>query len=213
MGKRGCKVRLKPDGRHRTCRRTQKIPICRKRRRLFSTEPTVEKAARLVHGNPREVATCPRRASGLDWRHGPLLAGRRQRPAFWLQAYGGRHWTPDRVKDGEHTIIIPHLLWGLSGGIQPDRVASKLLAGDDDGLAARLLYAWPDPMPPRRPTHCAGSRSRACRAPKVGRVAREPPEPVILPFTGRRCGCASGLPGGSCRYRARRGRNVPILAR
>ena len=26
-----------------------------------------------------------------------------------------------------------------------------LLSGDDDGLAARPLYAWPDPTPPRKP--------------------------------------------------------------
>jgi hypothetical protein len=30
-----------------------------------------------------------------------------------------------------------------------------LLQGDDDGLAARPLYAWPDPVRPRRPQHKA----------------------------------------------------------
>ena len=37
------------------------------------------------------------------------------------------------------------------GGIQPDRMATLLMAGDDDGLAARFLYGWPHSVPPQRP--------------------------------------------------------------
>lgn len=51
------------------------------------------------------------------------------------------------MKDGDAAPDIPHLTWGVLGGFQPDRVASVLFAGDDDGLAARFLYAWPAPLP------------------------------------------------------------------
>jgi hypothetical protein len=34
----------------------------------------------------------------------------------------------------------------LLGGRQPDRL-SQALSGADDGLAARLCYIWPDPLP------------------------------------------------------------------
>ena len=40
----------------------------------------------------------------------------------------------------------------MVGGIQPDRLASLLLSGDDDGLPARFLMVWPEPIPPIRPT-------------------------------------------------------------
>jgi putative DNA primase/helicase len=33
------------------------------------------------------------------------------------------------------------------GGIQPDKLASALLASPDDGLVARFLWAWPDKLP------------------------------------------------------------------
>jgi len=71
--------------------------------------------------------------------------------AMWLEAWGGRSYIIDRVKlDGE-PIQIPHLSVGVLGGIQPDRLASVLHAGDDDGLHARFLYFWPEPVPPMRP--------------------------------------------------------------
>src|SRR5262249_10770505 len=49
-------------------------------------------------------------------------------------------------------IDIPYCAVSLLGGIQPDRLNSLLLTGDNDGLAARPLYAWPDPVPSKRPT-------------------------------------------------------------
>ncbi len=46
---------------------------------------------------------------------------------------------------------MPHLAWSVIGAIPPDRVASLLLAGDDDGMMARFLPIWPERVPPRRP--------------------------------------------------------------
>ena len=71
--------------------------------------------------------------------------------AFWLETYGGRPYRYDRVALKGETIDIPFCSVSLLGGLQPDRLNSMLLSGDDDGLAARPLYAWPDPVPPRRP--------------------------------------------------------------
>jgi len=70
--------------------------------------------------------------------------------ALWLEAYNGRPYVVDRIKDPE-PIHVQRLTVALAGGIQPDRLASGLLAGDDDGLAARILYFWPEPVPPQRP--------------------------------------------------------------
>ena len=46
----------------------------------------------------------------------------------------------------------------MLGGIQPDRLQSCLLKGDDDGLSARFLYIYPNPAPRQRPKHLADDR-------------------------------------------------------
>lgn len=71
--------------------------------------------------------------------------------AFWLEAYGGRSYVLDRVKFGGKAVHIPHLSVSVLGSIQPDRLASLLMAGDDDGLSARFLYCYPDRVIPTRP--------------------------------------------------------------
>jgi hypothetical protein len=153
------------------------------RRRLFSTEPTVEKAARMAHGNPRGLLLVRDELAGWIGGMDRYSRGNGSDRAFWLQAYGGRHWTPDRIKDGEHDIIVPHLLWGVCGGIQPDRIANQLLTGDDDGLAARFLYSWPIPIPPRRPTGTPDHTIARAALRRLVELPWQPPEPVILPFS------------------------------
>jgi hypothetical protein len=153
------------------------------RRRIFSTEPTVEKAARLAHGNPRGLSLIRDELSGWIGGMDRYSRGDGNDRAFWLQAHGGRHWAPDRIKDGEHDMTVPHLLWGVCGGIQPDRLASQLLAGDDDGLAARLIFGWPEHKSPSRPRTTV---DRAIALDALGRLIKlpwEPPEPVSLPLT------------------------------
>ncbi len=71
--------------------------------------------------------------------------------AFWSEAFNGNYYVVDRVKHPE-PIRIPHLAVSIIGGIQPDRLNSLLLSGDDDGLPARFLMVWPEPLPPQRPT-------------------------------------------------------------
>lgn len=71
--------------------------------------------------------------------------------AFWLEAWGGRSYTVDRVKN-DQPMTIPHLSISVLGGIQPDKLANMLLKGDDDGLTARFMYFWPDPVPLERPS-------------------------------------------------------------
>jgi hypothetical protein len=70
--------------------------------------------------------------------------------AFYLESYGGRRFAVDRVKDPE-PIVVPALTLSIMGGIQPDRLDSLLLTGEDDGLVARFLWTWPDRIPPQRP--------------------------------------------------------------
>jgi hypothetical protein len=62
----------------------------------------------------------------------------------WLKAYDGASVIIDRVR---HPVpyIIPRFSVGVLGGVQPDKVA-ELLKGSDDGLIARILWAYPEPI-------------------------------------------------------------------
>jgi hypothetical protein len=153
------------------------------RRRLFSTTPTTEKAARLAFDNPRGMVLIRSELAG--WLGGmDRYAGREGADrAFWLEAYDGDHWAPDRVKDGEEIVTIDHLLWAIMGGIQPDRIASQLLSGDDDGLAARLIYTWPEPQPPRMPRASADYETAFVSLRRLLALPWQPPQPMLLPFT------------------------------
>lgn len=117
-----------------------------RQRRAYSSDPTIEAARDLSAANPRGLLLHRDELAG--WLEGMARYGNGKGGAdraFWLEAFGGGRWASDRVKDGDAAVTIPHLTWGILGGMQPDRLASVLLAGDDDGLTARFLYCWPAP--------------------------------------------------------------------
>jgi hypothetical protein len=152
------------------------------RRRIFSTDPTVAKAERLSAANPRGLLLLRDELAGWIAGMDRFNNGAGSDRAFWLQAYGGRPWTPDRVKDGDAEVSVPNLTWSIVGGIQPDRLASLLLTGDDDGLAARFLYTWPAPQRPRRPRD---GLAVACAREWLARLRVlpwTPPAPLLVPF-------------------------------
>lgn len=118
------------------------------RPRIVVMDSTAEALAAILASNPKGACMFRDELAGFiagQGRYGDDAA----RP-FFLESWGGRSFTVDRVKLSM-PIIIPHLTLSVVGGIQPDRLNSLLLAGDDDGLAARFLFVWPDPTPPVRP--------------------------------------------------------------
>jgi hypothetical protein len=64
--------------------------------------------------------------------------------AFWLEAYGGRPFVLDRVKHPK-PIKIFRCAVAWHGSIQPARLA-EVMREVDDGLLARLVWFWPDPV-------------------------------------------------------------------
>lgn len=107
--------------------------------------------------------------------------------AFWLEAYGGRPYRVERQKSPV-PIIVPRLAVAVSGGTQPERLA-MLMADADDGLLARLLWTWPDPIPFRLGREAPGvGWATACLdrlrlldlAPGAG--PDEAPQPVLVPL-------------------------------
>lgn len=156
------------------------------KRRIYSTDPTIEKARDLSAANPRGLLLHRDELAG--WvasmgRYGNGDGGGDR--SFWLQAFEGSRWASDRVKDGDDAPDVPHLTWTIVGGFQPDRLSSVLLSGDDDGLAARFLYCWPALLPgvSERPSDTALPFDLADKLGRLWELSMPDNEPLTLPFT------------------------------
>lgn len=156
------------------------------RPRIVITDATSEKSAYLLSKTPKGLLLYRDELSGV-------LANFERRGGsdrgFYIEAYGGRPYVVDRVKHQE-PIVIPSLALSIIGGIQPDRLHTLLMQGDDDGLAARFLYVWPEPVSFRRPTifpdHAMLLRAfRRLHALQPVTNDQGKPVPVIIPFEER----------------------------
>lgn len=119
------------------------------RPRYALTDTTVEKLGVILASQPRGALVFRDELAG--WLQGMTRysGGGSDRP-FWLEAYGGRGFSVERL--GRDPVYIDFLSVGVLGGIQPDRLKSLLFKTDDDGLLARFLPVWPLPAPIKRPT-------------------------------------------------------------
>src|SRR5262249_43243430 len=104
--------------------------------------------------------------------------------AFYVESYGGRRYAVDRIKDRE-PIVVPALTLAIMGGIQPDRLHSLLLIGDDDGLVARFIWSWPDRVLPQRPARPAPDGASAMLARLSAFAIPEDCERGVIPFADR----------------------------
>ena len=122
--------------------------------RILTSDVTPERLGTLLSNNPRGLLNTRDELSG--WLLGFDRYNKGGERSFWLEAYGARPYTIDRVKAGG-SVHIPRLSISVFGGLQPDRLSSLLLGADDDGLPSRFLWSWPDSLPPSRPTAVASS--------------------------------------------------------
>ncbi len=119
------------------------LPPKPERPRLFLSDVTMERvAAILASAAPRGLLMVRDELAG--WLKGMTSYNEAGR-AFWIEAYGGRPYRVERQKL-EEPIIIPRLAVGVLGTTQPDKVA-QMFKEADDGLLARLTWAWPDATP------------------------------------------------------------------
>lgn len=155
------------------------------RPRLYLVDATIEMIARLLAAHARGLLFTRDELAGWLENFNRYNGG--DRP-FWVEAFGGRPYTVDRVKHAHQAVHIANLSLGVCGGIQPDRLATLLIKGDDDGLASRLLMTWPDPVPPRRPRRIADTgialdaMRRILNIP-MGTDTNGQPCPVVIPLT------------------------------
>ena len=111
---------------------------------LYATDPTIERLAALLQARPRGMMLIRDELAGLFANMGRYSGGS-DRP-FWLEAWNGGRHVVERVSG---SIVVEHLLVGVIGSFQPDKLA-RAFAGDEDGMYGRFLYAWPS-APDYRP--------------------------------------------------------------
>src|SRR5438067_11080154 len=117
--------------------------------RFRQHDVTIEKVASLLaHAAPKGLLIV--RDELVGWING-MNAHNSGGRAFWLEAYGGRPYRVER-KASPHPIVISHLAVAVYGGTQPDRL-DRLMREADDGLLARMLWVWPEPIPFRLGQH------------------------------------------------------------
>jgi hypothetical protein len=122
------------------------------KKRLLIMDATVEIIAPIFSKNPKGILVFRDELSGLLNGLNQYKGGSGSDRAFYLEAWNGKSYTVDRVKWGlEGSISVPHLSIPIVGGIQPDRFVQAVLSDADDGMAARFLYFYPNPVPPKRP--------------------------------------------------------------
>ena len=112
--------------------------------RLYATDPTIERLAALLQVRARGMMLIRDELSGLFANMGRYSGGS-DRP-FWLEAWNGGRHVVERVSG---SIVIDHLLVGVIGSFQPDKLA-RAFGGDEDGMYGRFLFAWPS-APDYRP--------------------------------------------------------------
>ncbi|PRX37224.1 Protein of unknown function [Meinhardsimonia xiamenensis] len=111
--------------------------------RLMLNDATIERVAVILERHPRGVLQLRDELAG--WLEGMARYSSGSDRPFWLEAYGGRRYSVERM--GRDPVTVERLTVAVLGGIQPDRLKSLMLKADDDGLVARFLPFWPDPAP------------------------------------------------------------------
>ena len=112
--------------------------------RLFLSNVTIEKLAVLLQARPQGMLVTLDELAGLFLNLSRYSGGTDRE--FWLEAWNGEAYRVERM--GRPPVDLEHLLVGLAGGLQPDKLA-RSFDGDADGLYARVLFSWPAEAPYR----------------------------------------------------------------
>src|ERR1700730_15058556 len=113
--------------------------------RLHVSNATIERLAQLLEVQPQGALLLSDELASLFLNMSRYSGG--QDNEFWLEAWNGGHYTVERMS--RPAISIDHLLVGVVGGMQPDKLA-RSFKGDLDGMTARVLFSWP-PEPTYQP--------------------------------------------------------------
>ncbi len=113
--------------------------------RLYISDVTIERLAMLLQARPRGMLVIADELAGLFLNMGRYSNGSDRE--FWLEAWNGKSFVVERI--GRPAVTLDNLLVGITGGLQPDKLA-RSFERDADGMYARVCFAWP-PEPSYRP--------------------------------------------------------------
>jgi hypothetical protein len=106
--------------------------------RIYVTDSTIERIAVLLEARPAGLQVIADELAGLFANMSRYSSGSDRE--FWLDAWNGRSYTVERM--GRPAVTLDHLLVGITGGLQPDKLV-RVFEGDDDGMYACICFAWP----------------------------------------------------------------------
>jgi Protein of unknown function (DUF3987)/Bifunctional DNA primase/polymerase, N-terminal len=105
--------------------------------KLYVSDGTIERLGELLQARPQGILLIRDELSGLFTNMSRYSSG--QDNEFWLEAWNGDSFNVERMGRVSH---VDHLLIGIAGGMQPDKLVTSF-EGDHDGMYARVLFAWP----------------------------------------------------------------------
>ena len=106
--------------------------------RLIVNDGTIERLAELLQARPHGIVLVRDELAALFMNMSRYSGG--QDDEFWLESWNGEPHTVERMG---RMLSVDHLLIGVVGGMQPDKLVASF-EGDHDGKYARVLFAWPD---------------------------------------------------------------------
>jgi hypothetical protein len=121
------------------------VPDQPPRPRVITMDTSTEALQRLLADNPHGLLHVRDELAG--WlgsfdRYGGNGADR----SFYLECWNGGAYVSDRIKFNGVPLRIERASLAIIGGMVPDRLRAAL-ADADDGLPARFIFIWPDPLP------------------------------------------------------------------
>ena len=116
--------------------------------RLYVSNATIERLAVLLQARPRGALMLCDELAGLFLNMSRYSGG--QDNEFWLECWNGNPYRVERM--GRPAAAVDHLLVGVVGGMQPDKLA-KSFDGAADGMYARVCFSWPSEAPYRHLTN------------------------------------------------------------
>ncbi len=160
--------------------------------RWWADDTTVEALAVLLQQNPGGLLLARDELSGWLNSFDQYKSGNGGDVARWIEMFGGRPMVVDRKSGNPRTICVPRAAVSLCGGIQPAILARALgRKYRENGLAARLLLAWP-PWQPKQWSEAGVSPELEARiAALLGRLYELVPatdengdaQPVLVPLS------------------------------
>jgi hypothetical protein len=105
--------------------------------RLHISDGTIERFGELLTARPQGVLRLTDELSAMFMNMSRYSGG--QDNEFWLESWNGGAYNVERIG---RNLQIDHLLIGVVGGMQPDKLA-EAFKGAADGMYARILFAWP----------------------------------------------------------------------